>query len=72
MKKIIILSVGISLLASYALKADEGMWMLTLLNKNYAEMQEQGLKLSPDDIYNINKSSLKDAIVIFGGYCTGE
>ena len=33
---------------------------------------EMGLKLSAEDIYDVNKSSLKDAVVIFGGYCTGE
>lgn len=63
----------IIMLNSYtSLKADEGMWLLNLLEKNYEDMQKQGLKLSQDDIYSINKSSLKDAIVIFGGYCTGE
>lgn len=40
--------------------------------KNIDEMQRLGLKLSAEDIYNINKSSLKDGVVSFGGYCTGE
>lgn len=53
-------------------KADEGMWLLTLLGKNYKQMKAQGFKLKPSDIYNVNNSSLKDAIVVFGGYCTGE
>ncbi len=53
-------------------RADEGMWLLTLLNKNYEQMKAQGLKLSVEDIYNVNKASLKDAIVSFGGFCTGE
>jgi hypothetical protein len=53
-------------------KADEGMWLLTLLNKNYEDMKAQGFKLTPEDIYSLNKPSLKDAIVLFGGYCTGE
>jgi hypothetical protein len=48
------------------------MWILSLLNKNYNEMKRQGFKLTPEDIYNVNKSSLKDAIVSFGDYCTGE
>ena len=61
----VILSVLIS-------RADEGMWLMTLLNKTYPQMQAEGFRLSPDDIYNINKASLKDAVVIFGGYCTGE
>jgi hypothetical protein len=53
-------------------RADEGMWVPTLINKNYEAMKKLGLKLSVDDIYNINKSSLKDAIVQFGNGCTGE
>lgn len=54
-------------------KADEGMWLLPLLEKlNYAEMKEMGLELTPEQIYSINNSSLKDAIVIFGRGCTGE
>jgi hypothetical protein len=56
-----------------ALRADEGMWLLPLLEKlNYATMKEKGLELTPDQIYSINNTSLKDAIVIFGGGCTAE
>jgi len=55
-----------------SLKADEGMWIPLLLNKNIAEMQKMGLKLTAEDIYSINHSSIKDAVVIFGGGCTGE
>ena len=53
-------------------KADEGMWLLSLLNKNYEKMQEMGLTLSLEEIYSINNASMKDAVVIFGGGCTGE
>ncbi len=53
-------------------RADEGMWIPMLLNRNEADMQSKGLKLSAEDIYSINHSSLKDAVVIFGGGCTGE
>jgi hypothetical protein len=53
-------------------KADEGMWLPLLINKNLAEMQKLGLKLTAEDIYNVNNSSLKDAIVNFGNFCTGE
>lgn len=54
-------------------RADEGMWIPTLLKKyNIEDMQAKGLKLSAEDIYSVNSSSLKDAIVIFGGGCTGE
>ena len=53
--------------------ADEGMWMLPLLQKMNAEaMKELGCELTPKQIYDINNSSLKDAIVQFGGGCTGE
>ena len=66
---LLIASIGLVQMA----KADEGMWLLPLLNKlNMEKMKELGLKLSAEDIYSINNSSLKDAIVIFGGGCTGE
>jgi len=50
----------------------EGMWIPSLLNAIEDEMQAEGLKLSAEDIYSINNSSLKDAIVHFGGGCTAE
>jgi len=53
-------------------KADEGMWIPMLIGKNYEQMKKQGFKLSAQDLYNANGSSLKDAIVHFGGFCTGE
>jgi hypothetical protein len=54
-------------------KADEGMWLPQLLAKlNEKQMKAMGMKMSAADIYNINKGSLKDAIVSFGGFCTGE
>ena len=57
----------------FQLSAKEGMWIPILLEKyNLAEMQEMGFKLSADDIYDVNHSSMKDAVVIFGGGCTGE
>ena len=53
--------------------ADEGMWLPQLLAQlNEKQMKDQGMKISASDIYNINKGSLKDAIVSFGGFCTGE
>jgi len=72
MKKTILILAAIVLFFQFSSKADEGMWLLTLLNKNYADMKKQGFKLTPADIYNINKASIKDAIVIFGRGCTGE
>src|SRR5664280_912198 len=54
-------------------KADEGMWLLPLIEKlNIGTMTQLGLKLSAEDIYSLNKACLKDAVVIFGGGCTGE
>jgi len=54
-------------------KADEGMWIPLLLKKyNIEDMQKKGFKLTAEDIYSINKACMKDAIVIFGGGCTGE
>ena len=53
--------------------ADEGMWLLPLLKQlNGKDLKAAGCKLSPEEIYSINKTSLKDAIVHFGGGCTGE
>ena len=73
MKKLSFALIAALLLGSINLKADEGMWMLPLLEKfNIKKMHEKGLKLSAEDIYSINHSSIKDAIVHFGGGCTAE
>ena len=62
-----------SLLGPKWIHADEGMWLVHLIGpKTYANMQKRGLTLSKDQLYAINKSSLKDAIAIFGGGCTSE
>ena len=58
---------------SFTAFADEGMWLLPLLQKmNGKAMAELGCRLTPEQIYSINNSSIKDAIVQFGGGCTGE
>ena len=72
MKKLLIAVIALLLGFNPASKADEGMWIPLLINKNIAEMQELGLKLTAEDIYNVNNSSIKDAITIFGRGCTGE
>ena len=72
MKKVLIAIIAFIFVTNLAVKADEGMWIPLLINKNIAEMQEMGLKLTADDIYNVNHSSIKDAITIFGRGCTGE
>jgi hypothetical protein len=53
-------------------KADEGMWLPFMLGRNYEDMKKHGLKLTSEQLYSINKSSLKDAVISFGGFCTGE
>jgi len=53
-------------------KADEGMWLPLLVDRlNYVDMQKMGLHLTADEIYSVNHSSMKDAIVQFGYGCTG-
>ncbi len=70
MKKFFAFVIAISL--SLPAFANEGMWIPLLLTENYEEMQRLGLKLTPEQLYSVNNSSLKDAIVSFGGFCTGE
>ncbi|MGQ1891424.1 S46 family peptidase [Thermophagus sp. OGC60D27] len=71
MKKLLLFLITIHLsLFSFA---GEGMWIPMLLQKyNIEEMQSMGFKLTAEDIYSINKASMKDAVMIFGGGCTGE
>ncbi|MDR1792745.1 MAG: S46 family peptidase [Bacteroidales bacterium] len=70
MKKFII--IGILAFNNLTIWADEGMWLPYLLAKNEKDMQSKGLKISAEDIYSVNQSSLKDAVVLFGSGCTGE
>ncbi|WP_462318819.1 S46 family peptidase [Marinilabilia sp.] len=71
MKKLLL--VLISLHLAFASFAKEGMWIPLLLEKyNIEEMQEMGFRLTAEDIYSINQASMKDAVMIFGGGCTGE
>ena len=72
MKKFLLTLAAIAALLPSA-RADEGMWMLPLLEKiNSDALRNLGSRLSPDQIYSINHSSIKDAVVQFGGGCTGE
>lgn len=71
-KKISIFIAGI-LMTAAPVFADEGMWMLPLLKKmNIKTMQQLGLEMTAEEIYSVQNTSLKDAIVQFGGGCTGE
>ncbi len=73
MKKLTAIFIVIALAFNFSAKADEGMWLLPLLEKlNIGTMTEMGLELTAEDIYSVNHSSLKDAIAIFGGGCTSE
>lgn len=69
-RKAITISV-LTLITGFA-KADEGQWIPMLIDRNISEMQQMGCRLSADDIYSANHTSIKDAIVIFGKGCTGE
>ena len=73
MKKLFALLLTLILTFGFRAKADEGMWLLPLIEKlNIGKMTELGLKLSAEDIYSLNKACVKDAVVIFGGGCTAE
>ncbi|MGE5421496.1 MAG: S46 family peptidase, partial [Chloroflexota bacterium] len=71
--KILISWILITILFAGNIRADEGMWIPLLIEKyNIKLMQEKGFKLSAEDIYSINKACMKDAVLSFGGGCTGE
>jgi len=72
-KTILLLFLSLFSFGPLIARADEGMWLLMFLDKQtYKDMKAKGLKLSPKQIYDINKASLKDAVVQFGRGCTGE
>ena len=65
----------LTLLAALALLpalADEGMWLPSLISERIDDMRAKGFRLTAEDIYSINKASMKDAVVLFNGGCTGE
>jgi len=73
MKKITLLVLTFLSIISLQLRADEGMWLPLFIQRlNFVDMQKEGLHLTAEEIYSINHSSLKDAIIMFGGGCTGE
>ena len=71
MKKLLLLIMLVWIGAAHV-KADEGMWLPSEILKKIKDIQSQGFKLSAEDIYSVNQSSLKDAVVRFGSGCTGE
>lgn len=73
MKRILVILFVLVLGLNLKVRADEGMWLPLLIERlNYVDMQKMGLQLTADEIYSVNHSSLKDAIIIFGRGCTGE
>jgi len=73
MKRFFLTIVAIITFFNQFSRADEGMWLPMLVSRlNYVDMQKQGLHLTAEEIYSINNSSLKDAIIQFGNGCTGE
>ena len=74
MKKVLLVfCVFISTVVSHVIRADEGMWIPLLIEKyNIELMREKGFRLSAEDIYSVNRACMKDAVVLFGGGCTGE
>ena len=72
MKKFVVISFALLLGFLPQLRADEGMWIPSLISKNIAIMQKLGCQLTAEEIYSNTSPSIKDAIIIFGGGCTGE
>ena len=72
MKKFVVISFALILGFLPKLRADEGMWIPSLISKNIAIMQKLGCQLTAEEIYSNTAPSIKDAIIIFGGGCTGE
>ena len=66
------LIIALALMAGITAKADEGMWLPSLIAQRIDDMQAKGFRLTAEDIYSINQASLKDAVVQFGRGCTGE
>ena len=71
MKKILTITI-LAVVSCLSVRADEGMWLPSLIAQRISDMQEKGFKLDAEDIYSINQASLKDAVVLFGRGCTGE
>ena len=71
MKRAVFFFLGLILTVIPA-KADEGMWLPSLISQRIGDMQAKGFKLSAEDVYSVNQASLKDAVVLFGSGCTGE
>ena len=71
-KRLIVTMSLLTAFSAFTARADEGMWLPSLIGNRIADMQEKGFRLNAEDIYSINQASLKDAVVLFGRGCTGE
>ncbi len=67
-----LLIIALLFATTFSAVADKGMWLPSLISSRVKDMKSKGFKLSAEDIYSINKASLKDAVVLFDGGCTGE
>ena len=67
-----LLIIALLLTTTFSAFADKGMWLPSLISSRIKDMKSKGFKLSAEDIYSINQASLKDAVVLFDGGCTGE
>ena len=73
MKKVFAILLSLILFYPISTSADEGMWLPMFIKRlNIDDMRSKGLNLTAEEIYSINAASLKDAVVSFNGYCTGE
>ena len=67
-----ILLTALTAIAAPKARADEGMWLPSLIGERIDDMRAKGFRLTAEDIYSVNKASMKDAVVLFNGGCTGE
>ncbi|MBQ8774692.1 MAG: S46 family peptidase [Alistipes sp.] len=67
-----LLIIALLFATTFSAFADKGMWLPSLISSRIKDMKSKGFKLSAEDIYSINQASLKDAVVLFDGGCTGE
>ncbi|RPG58050.1 MAG: S46 family peptidase [Flavobacteriales bacterium TMED191] len=73
MRSLLVVFLSIFFIIPQPSQADEGMWLPMLIKRlNIDDMQKKGLQLSAEEIYSVNNASIKDAIISFNGYCTGE
>ena len=70
--KLRILTILVAMFSVVSAAADEGMWLPSLIGSRIDDMRAKGFRLTAEDIYSINQASMKDAVVLLDGGCTGE